>query len=132
GPTETTIWSSASKVGDEGRVTIGQPIANTQFYILDDRLQPVPPGFPGELYIGGDGVAQGYLHRPELTRERFLPCPFGPDGTTMYRSGDVVRLLADGDVEYLHRVDRQVKLHGYRIEPGEIEHTLRLHPSVKQ
>jgi polyketide synthase PksN len=132
GPTETTIWSSISKVDTGGRVTIGRPIANTRFYILDDQLRPVWPGLPGELYIAGDGVAQGYFNRPDLTGERFVPCPFDAPGSMMYRTGDVVRLLSDGTVDYLHRVDRQVKLYGHRIEPEEIEYGLRQHPSVQQ
>ncbi len=132
GPTETTIWSSVSLVTAEGKVTIGRPIANTQFYVLDQRLQPVLPGVPGELYIAGEGVAAGYFHQPELTQERFLPCPFGKEGAVMYRTGDIVRFLRDGQVEYLHRADRQIKLHGYRIELGEIEHALRKHSSVRE
>jgi amino acid adenylation domain-containing protein len=132
GPTETTIWSSASRVEPGRPVTIGRPIANTQFYILDEHLRPVAPGVSGELYIAGDGVAKGYLNRPDLTRERFVPCPFGPKPAAMYRTGDIVRRSPDGEVEYLHRADRQVKLHGYRIEPGEIEHALRRLPSVSE
>ena len=132
GPTETTIWSSVSSVKIDRKVTIGRPIANTQFYVLDRSLRLVPPGVPGELYIGGDGVSAGYLHRPELTAERFLPCPFAKDDSLMYGTGDLVRVLASGDVEYLQRVDRQVKLHGYRIELGEIEHVLQEHPSVQE
>lgn len=132
GPTETTIWSSMSRVERGRRVTIGRPIANTQFYLLGERLRPAPRGFPAELFIAGDGVAEGYLGRPELTAERFLPCPFGAEGARMYRTGDVVRLLEDGTVEYLNRIDRQTKLHGYRIEPGEIEWALRRHASVKE
>jgi len=132
GPTETTIWSSVSRVEAGRKVTIGRPIANTRFYILDERLQPVPPGVPGELLISGDGVAEGYLGRPELTAERFLPCPFGSEDARMYRTGDIVRLLDSGDLEYLRRVDRQVKLHGYRIEPGEIEYVLRRHASLRE
>ena len=132
GPTETTIWSSVSAVKSDRKVTIGRPIANTQFYVLDRGLRLVPPGVPGELYIAGDGVAAGYLHRPELTNERFLPCPFVGEGGVMYRTGDLVRVLDDGNVEYLQRVDRQVKLHGYRIELGEIEHALLEHPSVRE
>jgi amino acid adenylation domain-containing protein len=132
GPTETTIWSSISKVHPGRPVTIGRPIANTQFYILDEHLRPVAPGISGELYIAGDGVAHGYLNRPELTRERFLHCPFDPKGGAMYRTGDIVRRSPEGDLEYLHRADRQVKLHGYRIEPEEIEHVLRQSPSVAE
>ena len=132
GPTETTIWSSISSVKMDRKVTIGRPIANTRFYVLDRSLRLVPPGVPGELYIGGDGVSAGYLHRPELTAERFLPCPFAKDDSLMYGTGDLVRVLASGNVEYLQRVDRQVKLHGYRIELGEIEHVLLEYPSVHE
>ncbi len=132
GPTETTIWSSVSFVKMDCKVTIGRPIANTRFYVLDRWLRLVPPGVPGELYIAGDSVSAGYLHRPELTAERFLPCPFAKEDSLMYRTGDLVRVLASGNVEYLQRVDRQVKLHGYRIELGEIEHALQEHPSVQQ
>lgn len=132
GPTETTIWSSACNVRAGRPVTIGRPIDNTQFYVLDKWLQPVAPGTPGELYIGGDGVAAGYLRQPELTAERFLPCPFAQAGAVMYRTGDLVRLRRDGNIEYLHRLDRQVKLHGHRIELGEVEHALLNHPAVRE
>ncbi|ETA01566.1 non-ribosomal peptide synthase [Frankia casuarinae] len=133
GPTETTIWSSVDRVEPGRQVTIGRPIANTRFYVLDRWLQPVPPGVPGELYIGGDGVAAGYLGEPELTRERFVRDPFGPDeSAVMYRTGDIVRHLPDGRIDYLHRVDNQVKLHGYRIEPGEIEEALRRHDGIAE
>jgi len=131
GPTETTIWSSLDAVGGEPRITVGRPIANTRFYLLDERRQPVPPGVPGELWIGGHGVAAGYLDRPELTAERFVAAPFG-DGGVLYRTGDLARYANDGRVLYLSRVDNQVKLHGYRIELGEIEHTLCRHPAVAE
>ena len=132
GPTETTIWSGLWQVkpGSES-VLIGRPIANTQFYVLDERLRPVPIGVPGELYIGGDGVARGYMNRPELTSERFVPDPFG-GGTKLYRTGDTVRWRAEGELEYLERRDQQVKVRGYRIELGEIEAVLNEHPSVKE
>ncbi len=131
GPTETTIWSSVDLVKPGGPVTIGRPIANTWFYVLDRWQQPVPPGLPGELYIGGDGVAAGYLGELELTRARFVHDPFGGNAPrVVYRTGDVVRHLPDGRLVYLHRADHQVKLHGYRIEPGEIETALRAHPGV--
>ncbi|WP_170066637.1 non-ribosomal peptide synthetase, partial [Streptomyces sparsogenes] len=132
GPTETTIWSTACRVERGDRVTIGRPLANTRCYVLDRFGEPVPPGKPGELYIGGDGVADGYLGRPELTAERFVKDPFGPGGTRMYRTGDLVRQLADGRLEYLNRVDSQVKLHGYRIELGEIEHHLRARQGIRE
>ncbi|MFI7122704.1 amino acid adenylation domain-containing protein [Amycolatopsis sp. NPDC049868] len=131
GPTETTIWSSVDRVTTE-QITIGRPIANTQFHVLDKRKQLVPPGVPGELYIGGEGVADGYLDRPELTAEKFVLDPFGPPGTTLYRTGDLVRRLGDGRLEYLERIDNQIKLHGYRIELGEVEDVLRSHPSVRE
>ncbi|WP_322770584.1 non-ribosomal peptide synthetase, partial [Frankia sp. Cr1] len=153
GPTETTIWSSVDLVEPTrfvadsgsghrpgtfgqvtvGQVTIGRPIANTRFYVLDRWMQPVPPGVPGELYIGGDGVAAGYLGEPEVTRARFIPDPFRPDDSAvMYRTGDVVRHLPDGRLDYRHRVDNQVKLHGYRIELEEIEVALRRHDAITE
>jgi amino acid adenylation domain-containing protein/non-ribosomal peptide synthase protein (TIGR01720 family) len=132
GPTETTIWSGLWRVpaGSES-VLIGKPIANTQFYVLDEHFRPAPAGVPGELYIGGDGVARGYMNRPELTAERFVPDPFGA-GTRLYRTGDTVRWRAEGALEYLERRDQQVKVRGYRIELGEIEAVLNEHLSVKE
>ena len=132
GPTETTVWSSVFKVESEvnGIVPIGRPIANTQFYILDNHQQPMPVGVIGELYIGGLGVARGYLNREELTASKFLPDPFRQAGR-MYRTGDQARFLPDGNVQFLGRADDQVKLFGYRIELGEIESVLRRHPLVK-
>ncbi|WP_051865925.1 non-ribosomal peptide synthetase [Streptomyces griseus] len=135
GPTETTIWSTVCRVERGDRVTIGRPLANTRCYVLDRFGEPVPPGTPGELYIGGDGVADGYLGRPELTAERFVEDPWRtttPGGALMYRTGDLVRHLPDGRLEYLNRVDSQVKLHGYRIELGEIEHHLRARRGVRE
>jgi natural product biosynthesis luciferase-like monooxygenase protein len=166
GPTETTIWSSTHPVVDErsttGAVAIGKPIANTQFYILDANLQPLPVGVPGELWIGGDSVARGYLRREELTNEKFRPNPFievgrvilnaparakadnGALGTArptanqtatiarMYRTGDLARWRADGVVDFLGRVDFQVKIRGHRIELGEIEAALMQHSDVRQ
>ena len=134
GPTETTIWSTLSKI-EQGlmEITIGRPIANTQLYILDDSLQPVPIGVPGELYIGGDGVANGYRHRPELTAERFILHPFSDrPGARLYKTGDLARYRSDGRVVHLGRLDHQVKIRGFRIEIGEIEAALSRHPAVRQ
>jgi natural product biosynthesis luciferase-like monooxygenase protein len=134
GPTETTVWSSTHRLhGDEAAIPIGRPIANTRFYILDGRLQPVPVGVPGELFIGGDGVVRGYLNRPDLTAERFIPDPFSDRANArLYRTGDVARYRPDGNVEHLGRIDHQVKIRGYRIELGEIEALLHEHPSVRE
>ncbi len=130
GPTETTIWSSAKQIfNSKGPVPIGQPIANTQFYVLDDRMNPVPIGVTGALYIGGAGLARGYWQRPELTEEVFVANPFGPG--RIYRTGDLARRLADGNLELLGRSDFQVKIRGFRIELGEIETTLASHPDVR-
>lgn len=135
GPTEGTVWSSVYR--DRGllegiSLPIGRPIANVQLYLLDSNLQPVPVGVAGELYIGGHGVARGYIRRADLTAERFLPHPFSQEaGARLYRSGDRARYHADGTLEYLGRNDQQVKIRGYRIEPGEIEATLSRHPQVR-
>ncbi|MEW5986282.1 MAG: amino acid adenylation domain-containing protein [Chloroflexota bacterium] len=158
GPTETTIWSAVFKVEDkESPIVLGRPIANNEFYILDKHLQPVPVGVPGELYIGGDGLARGYRNRPELTAERFIlnpfvedrgaeeqggggdsspalphsPAPFRP-GPRIYKTGDLARFHLNGDAEYLGRTDFQVKIRGFRIELGEIESVLESHPQVRQ
>jgi amino acid adenylation domain-containing protein len=131
GPTETTVWSSVTEVTrGAARMTIGPPIANTRFYVLDARLQPVPPGVPGELFIAGAGVARSYFHRPDLTAEKFLPDPF-VHGERMYRTGDEVCQFADGRIEFLGRMDQQIKLRGFRIELGEIEVALRGIPGVR-
>jgi len=133
GPTETTIWSTVHAVdGRGGTPPIGRPVGNTRTYLLDSALDVVPLGTEGELYIAGDGVARGYLHRPELTAERFLPEPGGAPGDRMYRTGDVARQRPDGTLEYLGRVDFQVKVRGFRIELGEIEAALAALPAVAQ
>ncbi len=131
GPTETTIWSSVDRVEAGKPILIGNPIANTTFYVLDACQELVPIGVPGELYIGGDGVAQGYLKRPDLTEERFMNDPFsGNPGAKLYRTGDLVRRRLDGQIEFLHRTDQQVKIRGFRIELEEVEATLKRHPGV--
>jgi amino acid adenylation domain-containing protein len=136
GPTETVVGSSIYKVDAAdplfGTVPIGRPIANTQIYIVDANWQPVPVGVPGEMMIGGDGVSRGYLKRPDLTAEKFVPDAFSKNqGRRLYRTGDRARWLRDGNLEFLGRIDHQIKIRGYRIEPGEIESMLRKHPSVK-
>ncbi|MDN5870699.1 MAG: amino acid adenylation domain-containing protein [Nitrococcus sp.] len=134
GPTETTIWSTGFRILDpDAPILIGKPIANTLCYILDSGKSPLPQGVAGELWIGGDGVADGYLNRPELTAERFVPDPFARvAGARMYRTGDLVRWLDRGQIECLGRIDFQVKLRGYRIELGEIETELNHHPAVAE
>jgi amino acid adenylation domain-containing protein len=135
GPTETTVWSAAGRVSRGQRpITIGRPIANTQLYVVDPQLQPVPVGATGELCIGGDGVSPGYLKRPALTAERFLSDPFGngsPSHTRLFRTGDLARYRPDGSIELVGRADDQVKVHGYRIELGDVEAALSLHPAVR-
>ncbi len=134
GPTETTIWSTVAPVrAEERRISIGRPIANTEIYILDTRLQPVPIGVAGELHIGGIGLAQGYLHRPDLTSEKFISHPFSESaGARIYKTGDLARYLPDGTIECLGRLDFQVKVRGFRIELGEIESVLVSHATVQQ
>ena len=134
GPTESTIWSTMHRVelGDDP-VYIGRPIANTQIYILDDHMQPVPLGVPGDLFIGGDGLARGYLNRQDLTSERFVRHPFSDDPRLrLYRTGDRARYRAKGNIEFLGRSDNQVKIRGHRIEFGEIETILNQHPVGKR
>ncbi len=131
GPTETTIWSTTAPVRRGVAPNIGRPIINTTVHVLDEHLQPVPSGTPGELFIGGLGVVRGYLDRPDLTAARFVPDPFAGHGR-LYRTGDLVRQRPDGALDYLGRVDDQVKLNGYRIELGEIEATLSAHAAVRQ
>jgi amino acid adenylation domain-containing protein len=134
GPTETTVWSTVERIETaDGGISIGTPIANTEVYIVDKQMQPLPPGIPGELLIGGLGVSQGYLDRPELTAEKFIADPFGPRaGGRLYRTGDLARWRRDGRIEVVGRIDHQVKLRGYRIELGEIESVLSAHPQVQQ
>ena len=134
GPTETTIWATVAQLQIGEKPTIGRPVANTQIYLLDAHLQPVAIGVRGELYVGGDGLARGYLHRPELTAERFIPNPFdqkNSDAARLYKTGDLARYLPDGKLEFLGRIDDQVKLRGFRIELGEIETLLRQHSTVQ-
>jgi acyl carrier protein len=134
GPTETTIWSAVCTVDHNasGVVPLGRPLANQQVYVLDSHLQPLPPGLPGELAIGGAGVVRGYFQRPELTAERFVADTVRGDGGSLYRTGDLVRWRDDGVLEFLGRLDHQVKVRGYRIELGEIEAALAEQPGVAQ
>jgi amino acid adenylation domain-containing protein len=137
GPTESTTfttWYLVEEVTEAAKtVPIGKPLSNTQAYVLDRALQPVPVGVAGELYIGGAGLARGYLNRPELTADRFVPDPFSNEpGTRLYRSGDLVRYLPSGTIEFLGRIDQQVKIRGFRIELGEIEAVLEQHPAVRE
>ena len=135
GPSEDTTYSTHAEIGRDGTgaVTIGRPLSNTQAYVLDRYMQPVPVGVKGELYLGGAGQARGYLNRPELTAERFVPNPFSrAEGERLYRTGDLVCYREDGNLEFLGRLDHQVKIRGFRIELGEIEMALRAHPAVAQ
>ena len=133
GPTENTVVTTVAEIppGINGPPTIGRPIANTKVYVLDKYGRPTPIGIPGELYVGGVGLARGYINRPELNETAFLPDPFDTGGARMYRTGDLVRYGADGNIEFLGRIDDQVKIHGYRIELGEIESVLSQHEGVK-
>jgi len=135
GPTEGTVWSSVYVAGieDIDRVLpIGRPIDNVRLYLLDPALFPVPVGVPGELYIGGEGVVRGYLRRPDLTAEKFVPDPFGNNGGRLYKTGDLARYRADGNIEFLGRIDHQVKIRGFRIELGEVEARLLQHVDVHE
>ena len=137
GPTESTTFACCYPIGPTldgigDSIPIGGPIANTRAHVLDSSLMPVPVGVTGEIYIAGDGLARGYLRQPGLTASRFVPDPFGPPGSRMYRTGDLGRWRSDGAIEFLGRRDRQVKVHGFRIELEEIEHALRDHPDVRE
>lgn len=136
GPTEATVWSSVYRIALEDvqrTIPIGRPIANTQIYLFDDDLNPVPVGVTGELYIGGAGITRGYLNNPGLTAERFMPDPYGQQlGTRLYRTGDLARYCADGNIEYIGRIDHQVKIRGFRIELGEIEAALLQLKQIKE
>ena len=133
GPTETTIWSTIARIESSNCISIGRPISNTQIYLLDSRMNPVPTGIPGDLYIGGDGVGRGYLNRPDLTATAFVPDPFTSEsGARFYRTGDRARYLDDGRIEYQGRSDHQAKVRGFRVEPGEIETVLSEHNAIQQ
>ncbi len=135
GPTENTTFSACFEVKemaeDATNVPIGRPISNSQCYILDAHLNPMPVGIPGELHVGGEGLARGYWNRPELTAQRFVPNPFRPE-QKLYKTGDLARWLPDGNIEFLGRLDDQVKIRGFRVEPGEIETVLSRHPAVRE
>lgn len=134
GPTETTVCASMLDVSDNSYTNppIGKPIDNFQLYVLDSNARPLPVGVPGELHIAGMGLARGYLNRPDLTAEKFIPNPFSPEeGARLYKSGDLVRFLPDGNIEFLGRIDHQVKVRGFRIELGEIESVLDDHPDIR-
>ena len=134
GPTEATVCATVALCNDGSqKLPIGRPIANTQVYLLDEKLQLVPIGVRGELYIGGDGLAKGYLNRPDLTDEKFIPNPFSNEhGSRLCKTGDLACYLPDGNIEFLGRIDHQVKIRGFRIELGEIEAAISQHPAVKE
>src|SRR5262249_10619220 len=137
GPTEGTTFSCCHSIGSEDlryrSISIGEPIANSRVYILDELLAPVPPGLVGELHVAGDGLARGYLRRPDLTAEWFMADPFSEEGgARLYRTGDLCRYRANGNIEFIGRKDNQIKLRGFRIELGEIESALAHHAGVEQ
>jgi acyl carrier protein len=133
GPTEATVYSTFALRQRGGRNNIGRPLPNEQLFVVDRNLQSVPLGVPGELLIGGAGLARGYLNQPDLTADRFVANPFDSKSSSrLYRTGDLVRYLPDGTVEYLGRIDHQVKIRGFRIELGEVESQLRKHPAVRE
>jgi acyl-coenzyme A synthetase/AMP-(fatty) acid ligase/acyl carrier protein len=131
GPSEATTYATWTLRKPNAPATVGRPVANTQIYILDAEMQPCPVGVTGEIYIGGDCLARGYINRPELTEERFIPDPFRPGGR-LYKTGDLGRYFPDGNIDFLGRKDHQVKIRGYRIELGEIEAVLAQHPAVQE
>jgi amino acid adenylation domain-containing protein len=133
GPTEATVCATAARwEPSSGTLTIGRPLQNVRTYILDRHMRPVPAGVPGELHIGGAGVARGYLNRPELSLERFVTDPFDSRGGRLYKTGDLARYVSRGEIEFLGRIDGQLKIRGHRIEPGEIEARLESHPAVRE
>jgi non-ribosomal peptide synthetase component F len=144
GATEAAIWSNWYPIGTVDpawpSIPYGRPIRNARYHVLDSRLRPVPVGVPGELHIGGLVLAEGYLNRPELTAERFVPDPLTPpapgsdpaDTHRLYKTGDLARYLPDGNLEFLGRIDQQVKVRGFRVELGEIEAVLAAHPAVRE
>src|SRR5690606_25197364 len=132
GPTEATVVSTSGEVvpGSVGLPTIGRPLPGTRAVVVDSELRPVPEGTAGELLVGGPNLARGYLGRPDLTAERFVPDAFSGTGERLYRTGDLVRFTPGGEVEFLGRIDDQVKIRGFRVELGEIEAALTRHPGV--
>src|SRR5829696_63441 len=133
GPTEATVWATTQQIDPaDDAVLIGRPLANVQAYVTDAHQRPMPVNVPGELLLGGDGIVRGYLDRPSLTADRFIPDPFSSDpGARLYRTGDLARWRPSGELEFLGRLDHQVKISGHRIELGEIENALAGHPEVR-